>query len=224
MRIIILALLIALIACSCAEQSSKNGPQTPEGAMPPPELNTGLIIEYGPNAGMIDTFSAGNYIHITATITNDSIIPIHLQVAISKEVAFPDSCGDHTYKLFLLPQELTPDTPTLYGKITEETGDFLDSCLENPYILNKTLEPGEYTVITIGTLFSSAPKCAALPRAVFTQSDVRKFQACDNRMLQKNSTLLQLALGVKLDFYSGKGPKPETCILIPCGQISYPEN
>ena len=209
---------------------TKNGPfeKDPNQHL---KLNTGLKIEYGPNLGMIDTFAAGNYIHITATITNDSTIPIHLQVALSKEFDFPDSCRDNKYKVFLLPKELTPDTATLYGKITDGLADFLDRCLDDPYSLNKTLEPGEYAVITNGTLFPRLTNCATLPRAVFIQSDDQNFETCDSRMPvrpaggnQDGSTNPELALGIKLDFYSGKGSTPETCMLIPCGQVSYPEH
>jgi hypothetical protein len=204
----ILSLIIAFIVCSCFGQPSKSG----------------LLIEYGPNLGAIDKYSAGNYIFITATITNDSTIPIHLHVAISEEFNFPDSCSDNRYKVFLLPKGLTPDTAILYNHITDGVSNFLDRCLDNPYVLDKTLEPGEYSVITIGTLLARPVKCSvvALPRAVFAQSDGHSFQACDSRMNQDRSTNPHLALGIKFVFYRGKS-QPETCILHPCGQISYPE-
>lgn len=217
-------LLIVLMFYSCIQQTSESGQQVENNQNQQQEAKTGLKIEYGPNLGMIDTFAAGNYIHITATITNDSTIPIHLQLAISNEYNYPDSCGDSKYKIFLLPEELTPDTATLYGIIADGLADFLDRCLENPFTLNKTLEPGEYTVITIGTLLPNSSKCAALPRAVFAQNDEHNFQRCDSRINQDKSTNPQFALGVKLDFYSGKGSTPETCLLHPCGQISYPKH
>lgn len=205
-------LFIALIACSCNLQAQ----------------NTGLKIEYGPNLGTIDKFSAGNFIHITATITNDSTIPINLQIAISDEHDFPDSCGDFKYKVFLLPKEMTPDSATLYNNITntvtEEVDNFLNRCLENPYVLNKTLEPNEYSVITIGTLFPTTTKCAALPRAIFAVGDDHNFQRCDSRMDVDKAANPQITLGVKLDFYSGKHSIPETCILHSCGEISYPRH
>ncbi|MDB4727897.1 hypothetical protein OAF63_03825 [Saprospiraceae bacterium] len=220
----ITGLLILMVIGSCIYQPQKDEEQVKDDLNQQQGVKTGLKIEYGPNLGMIDEFTAGNYIHITATITNDSTIPINLQMALSKEYDFPDSCGDNKYKIFLLPKEFTPDTATLYGIIADGLGDFLNKCLENPYTLNKTLEPNEYIVITIGVLFSGSTKCSALPRAVFTQSDGHNFQACDSQMNLDKSTNPQLALGVKLDFYSGKGSTPVTCILYPFGQISYPKN
>ncbi len=222
----IIGLLIVLIVCSCIQQLSNNEQQIEESPDQQNGAKTGLKIEYGPNLGMIDEFTAGNFIHITATITNDSTIPIHLMAALSKEFDFPDSCGNSKYKAFLLPKELTPDTATLYNNltnsVTDEMDEYLDRCLEHPYTLNKTLEPGEYSVITIGTLFATNTKCAALPREVFAQDDVHNFQRCDSRLNQDTGTKPQNTLGVKLDFFSGKGSVPETCILHPCGQISYP--
>lgn len=220
----ILGLLIVLIVGSCIQQSPKKGQQNEGNPNEPLESKTGLKIEYGPNLGMIDEFTAGNYIHITATITNDSTIPINLQMALSNEYDFPDTCGDYKYKIFLLPKRLSPDTATLYGIIADGLADFLDSCLENPYNLDETLQPGEYTVITIATLLPTTTTCAALPRAIFAQDEVHNFQRCDSRMNSDKEANPHLALGVKLDFYSGKGSKPETCILHSCGQVSYPEH
>ena len=114
----ILGLIIVLMVCSCAQQTLKGEMPTEKTANQQLKPKSGLKIEYGPNLGAIDKYSAGDYIFITSTITNDSIIPIHLQVAISEEFDFPDSCSDNKYKVFLLPKELTPDTATIYNNIT----------------------------------------------------------------------------------------------------------
>ena len=223
----IVGLIIALMSCSGIRQTSMV--EQPKGSASNTFLKSkyGLKIEYGPNLGMIDTFAAGNYIHITATITNDTTIPIHLFVALSKEYHFPDPYGNSKFKIFLLPKELTPDTATLYGKITEGLGDFLDHCLETPYNLRKTLKPGEFSVITIGTLIPRSSICTALPRAVFAQMDGPNFQGCDSLMKQHKSTIpiasgTQFELGLKLVFYSGRS-NPETCMLLTCGHMSYAE-
>ncbi len=206
----IVGLLIVMIVCSCIQKQSKSG----------------LQIEYGSNQGLTHTDSLGikhNYRYITATITNDSTIPIHLQIALSKEYEFPASCGDKKYKVFLLPKELTPDTAALYNNITDGLGNFLDRCLDNPYVLNKTLEPGEQHVVTIGTLYSRPTNCGVVPNALYAQGDSHNFHTCNSLMDQDGSTDPPLSLGLKLDFYVTRGRSPFECILIPCGQISYPE-
>ncbi len=225
----IVGLLIVMFACSCAQQNSKNGLQSESGPNKNLKSNTGLQIEYGPNLGTghTDTFGTRHfYVHSTAVITNDSIIPIHLQFALANEHEFPTFCGDtNKYKVFLLPAELTPDTATLYNNIVNGPHDFLNEPLENSSIINKTLNPGEYCVVTIGVLIPKPSNCAAVPRAVFTYDTKGLYQTCDQ---QVNQTMLidpQLEIGVKLEYYNQrKFITPEDgCSVIPFGQISYPE-
>ena len=74
------------------------------------------------------------------------------------------SSGDtNKYKVFLLPEELTPDTATLYNNIVNEQHDFLNSALANSKILNKTLHSGEHYVVTIGVLIPKPSNSAAIP-------------------------------------------------------------
>ena len=223
-------LLLILFICSCAQQDAKSEEYNKNSLDQHPLFKHGLKIEYGPNLGSIDKYAAGDYIFISATITNDSTIPIRLQVAISGEYDFPDSCSHSKYKVFLLPKELTPDTATLYNNITDGVDEFLNRCLDEPYILDKTLKQGEYTVITIGTLLPRPSSCpAVLPRAIFEQSDASSFFECDNRIFgnpvegnQDKSTKPNSVIGIKFVYYRGKS-LPETCVLFPCGQISYSE-
>lgn len=227
----VLGLFMVVMVCSCGQQPSQDEMPGENDANQVLQQKSGLNIEYGPNLGALDKYEAGDYIFITSTITNDSIIPIHLHLAISAEFDYPDSCSDNRYKVFLLPKELTPDTASLQNSITDGLSDFLDECLDNPYVLDKTLKPGEYAVITIGTLLPRPTRCSvvALPRAVYVQGDDDSFQACDSRMParqagghQDQSTNPLLTLGVKIDYYRGKS-HPETCVVHPCGQVSYPE-
>lgn len=230
---IILGLLIVLMACSCAQQKSKNGLQVEDSTNQQP-LKSGLRIEYGPNLGTTHTDPLGTkhfYVHSTATITNDSTIPIHLQLALANEYEYPAFCGDDKYKVFLLPEELTPDTVTLYNNIVNGQHDFLNTPLVKPPVLNKTLSPGEYCVVTIGTLTPKPSNCAAVPRAVFSHDNNGLYQACDRQIParpaggnQAVSTDPQLEIGVKLEYYyRRKFITPEDgCAVIPFGQISYP--
>ena len=211
---IIVGLLIGMIACSCSQQT----------------LKSGLKIEYGPNLGATHTDTLGAkhfYVHSTAIITNDSIIPIHLQLALSNEYDFPTFCGDtNKYKVFLLPEELTPDTATIYNNIVNGQHDFLNTPLDNPKILNKTLNTGEYCVVTIGVLIPKPTNCAAVPRAVFSHDNEGLYHTCDIQLNQAILTNPQLEIGVKLEYYNRrKFITPEDgCAIIPFGQISYPEN
>ena len=107
----ILGLLVVLMFCSCSPKMSNSGKHTVKGTDTDLHPKTGLRIEYGPNLGITHTDNLGNphfYVHITATITNDSPIPILLQFALANEYEYPTFCGDDKYKVFLLPEEFTP--------------------------------------------------------------------------------------------------------------------
>ena len=200
------ALLVALLA-SPIVASAQSAP-----------ADRRLRIENGPNQGLSHTDTLGikyNYRYLTSTITNDSTVPIHLRIALSSEYAYPAAHGDRKYKVFLLPRELTPDAPSLVNNMTDGLGSFLDRCLENPYILDRILEPREQCVVTIGTLYSQPANCGVVPSALFAQSDSDSLEACDSPVGQDGSTA-RVTLGVKLDLCDG-------CILIPCGQIFDPE-
>ena len=240
----IVGLLIVMIVCSCYQQPSKNGQQIEDGTNQQ-LLKSGLQIEYGPNLGTTHTDTEGTshfYVHSTAIITNDSIIPIHLQLALANEYEYPAFCGDtNKYKVFLLPEELTPDTATLYNNIVNGQHDFLNTPLDNPSALSKPLKPGEYCVVTIGVLVAKPTNCAAVPRAVFSYDNIGLYNKCDRQLParlaggnQARSTVpiapittggTQLEIGVKLEYYNQrKFISPEDgCIVIPFGQISYPK-
>ena len=209
----IIGLLILMIICSCAQQT----------------LKSGLQIEYGPNLGTSHTDPQGIknfYVHITATITNDTIIPIRLQLALAKEYEYPDFCGNEKYKVILLPEELTPDTADIYNNIVNGQHDFLNSPLDNAETLTKTLNPGEFCVVTVGTLTPKPSNCAAVPRAIFSHDNTALYTACDRQKNPSISTDAHLELGVKLEYYNQrKFISPEDgCAVIPFGQISYPEH
>lgn len=221
-------LLSLLIFCSYNQHTSKSRMQFNKGSNTQIKSKSGLKIEYGPNLGTthIDTTGAKHfYVHITATITNDSTIPIQLNFALATEFEFPVFCDDTKYKVFLLPEDLTPDTATIYNNIVNGQHDFLNKPLDPSNTFNKILQPGEYCVVTIGTLTRKPSNCALVPRAVFSHDTRELYQTCDSQSNKAIPTDPHLDIGVKLEFYyKRKFIAPEDgCTIIPFGQISYPE-
>lgn len=212
-----------------SEQTSKNEAFTVKGANQPVKSNTGLKIEYGPNLGITHTDPLGDkhfYVHSTAIITNDSIIPIQFQAALSNEYNFPTFCSDTSkYKIFLVPKELTPDTATIYNNVLNGQHDFLNTPLKISSVFNKILNPGEYCVVTIGVLIPKPTNCAAVPRAIFSHDNRELYQTCKSMINETISTIPQLEIGVKLEYYNKRKfiPPDDGCVIIPFGQISYPE-
>ncbi len=226
----ILGLLIVMVVYSCSYRPTKSVQQNENDSKHHFESKTGLKIEYGMNQGIRANASQGitnPFIYTTSIITNDNTIPIHLQIALSKEYEFPAFCGDdnYKYKVVLLPEELTPDTATLRNTIIGGSEAFFKTCLENPYTLNKTLNPGEYCVITIGTLYPSKSNCEVIPRAVFSYDNIELYPSCDRQINQAISTGPQFDIGVKLEYYYRRKfiAQEDGCTIIPSGQISYPE-
>jgi hypothetical protein len=146
---------------------------------------------------------------------------MRIQLAFSKEYDYPAAYGDQKFSVFPFPKEVNPDEVTFdtisYELGSNELRDFLDKGFDTPYILNETVEPGEKCVVAIGTLYPRPPKiCGVLPNALFVHSNRGIFPMCDWLMKEDPSSNPQIALGLKLNF-------KESCTIIPCGQISYPE-
>ncbi len=200
---------------------------TIQGAGQPVKSNNGLIIEYGPNLGIIHLDKQGVkhfYVHSTAVITNDSIIPINLKAALSDTYKYPSFCMDYTqFKIFLVPKELTPDTATIYNNILNGQHDFLNSPLDTPYVLHKTLNPGEYSVVTIGVLTQMPANCTAVPRAIFSNDTRGLLKTCDRAINQDITLNPLLNINVKLEYFNQRKfvGSADGCVVIPIAQISY---
>ena len=200
----IVGLFTVLIVCSCVQQKPKSG----------------LLIDNEINRGTGYTDSLGTYYnirYIPITITNDSTIPIHLQMTFSKEYDFPIAYGGQKFKVIPLPKEWALDGVEITDSLIKELPKYIDKPL-----LNETLEPDEKYVLAIGTLYSRPANCGVVPNALFLQNKRGLYYACDSLINHDKSTNSKLALELKLDFYPD-GITKESCIIIPCGQISYSE-
>lgn len=222
----ILGFLIVMIICSCNQQPTKNKLRIEDNPNQQTQ-KSGLQIEYGPNLGITHTDTSGTkhfYVHITATVTNDTTVPIQLHGALATEYNFPGFCSDDKFTVFLVPEELTPDTATIYNDILNGQHDYLNTPLDAPAVLNKTLNPGEFCVVTVGTLTQIPSNCAPVPRAVFSHDNIELYQTCDSQINEAISTEPQFEIGVKLEYYyKRKFISPEDgCAVIPFGKISYP--
>ena len=126
-------------------------------------------------------------------------------------------------QVFLLPQRLTPDTPTIYNSIVNGAHDYLYSPIDNPATLSLNLDPGDFCVITIGVLHTSPSNCAAVPRGAFSSDSVSLYKACDRMENGAMSIDWDKGLGVKLEYYNNrKFIAPEDgCVVIPFAKVSY---
>ena len=134
------------------------------------------------------------YIYTTITITNDSIVPVHL------EISFPKKYNDSLKsKVFLLPRALTPKKQHADSTgMPNEVKLFLDRDIDTPVSLDKIINTNESCVITFGALTAvkyNSPESIELITSV------------------ENPSILSLKLTTLYGNY-----------IIPCGKISLTKN
>jgi hypothetical protein len=162
----IVILLIALNFCSCFEQKSLRGLHIEPNSKKLSKTKTGLKIESTPTrgTGLIDSLgSKYGIVHVTNTITNDSTIPIHLQIALPTEFTYPIGNDDLKFRIVMWPGLTEP--PHLYsddyGQLKE---NFAGNDMKTSNQFDILLAPGEKYDVTIGTLdYPGTPKiCSAV--------------------------------------------------------------
>lgn len=196
----VIGLLFMMMICSCTQHSAQSG----------------LKIDNGINRGISYTDSIGadyNLRYIPITIINDSSIPIRLHINFLKEYNYPQSDKKEKFRLILLPEEWALEGIGVTESMMTELPNYIDKPL-----LNNTLEPGEKFLVVIGTLYPRPPKNSGiLPNTLFTHNRRDMFTECDWLMQEDPLSSPKNTLGLKLNFGN-------RCMVIPCGQISYPDS
>ncbi len=224
----IVVLLSALISYNCLQQKSIREQYKQPSTNQMPKSPTGLKIETTPTRGtaFIDSLGSEYFIvHVTNTITNDSTIPIEIQIDLPLEFSYPISGNYVNYKIIMWPKLTEP--PLLYSDRQSQVKvmkKWTISNWETPNQFNKLLAPGENYVITIGTLANTETTniCSAVAYSLLTYSESRNYLDC-NWALDEKQTNPQMAMGLHVGFCTS-GQHYESCTIITCGQISYLEN
>lgn len=198
-----LIFLFVLIFCACDQYTSKA-----EQA-----IDTGLRIENGINRGVSYTDPQGNDYnlrYIPISITNDSTIPICIELAFAEGYVYSTSNGDENFEIIPLPREWALDGVEITDSMMNEIANYIQKPM-----FKEMLEPGEKWLIAIGTLYPRPPKLnGILPNSLFVHHDQEVFPNCDWRMKKETSSNARLPLGLQLNF-------GENCMIIPCGLVAY---
>lgn len=133
-RLLILILFFFLLGCSDNSDSHVSSVQR----------KFGLYIENGARQG----FQEYNYRCNTITLTNDTTIPVRLEIGFLEE----DLNDIIPAKLFLLPRHLTLNQQHFGQSMSEELKRFLDFEIDKNERLNKLLNPKEKCVLIFGIL------------------------------------------------------------------------
>ncbi|WP_223034903.1 hypothetical protein [Hanstruepera marina] len=221
----IVGVLLVLIICSCIQKKSQDKLNTENYSNQRNESKSGLRIENSPTRGTgFSDLSGKKYgmVYITTTITNDSTIPILLQIAFSKEYDYPPSYGDEQFKIIILPNEWTQAG-------VEITDDMMNELLQtkNKHFLNETLKPNKRLVATIGLIRPIRPNlCSATPYGLLEISEKENFTSCSWTTIDynnQNQSYIDLSIGLKVGFCT-TCETYKSCKIISCGEISFLKN
>lgn len=161
--------------------------------------------------GRVFKDSAGTryfYCYVTATIINDSALPMNLQIAFSKEYYQPTPINGQKFKVFL------------QDSLSLSNTDIKKALSAPPAKFSKVIHPEEECDLYIGFLAEYSPEMNPIPFALFSKGHKLHFRSIpDNTVNEVPATKDQLTLLLGLGF-SHTGPDRSYSI-IPCGQISF---
>jgi hypothetical protein len=164
----------------------------------------GLYIENGPRQGFqyFNSTSQYNYRCYTMTITNDSMIPAHLEINFSEiREVLSDSCIS---TVFLLPRHLTPKEQHYDKSMSAELKRFLDLDIGTTVYLNDTLNPTETCVLTFGVLTKTS----------YSGYDSDPTTPHGTKLITSKENSSEIIFKLKIN----------DTLVIPCGHFTYIEN
>lgn len=179
------------VVCLCSCSDSSNDRTSKKG-----QKQFGLDIVNGPRQGYqyIDSAKTEyNYRYNTFTLTNDTIIPIRLEIGFSNK-SLSDSSNS---QIFLLPRRLTPEYQHMDPVMSRELKQFLDFEIDLSEHLNKIINPNEKCVLTFGVLTDTKYLDPTTPY--------------ETKLLTSNESSAQITLRLKIN----------DTLIIPCGHFSY---
>ena len=201
-------LLFACVLSACSDQATKEHLH---------KKHSGMYMDHGTQQGQYYHDPKGNtffYRHITTTITNDSMVPLNLEIGFTTEYHYPAPFEEQSFKLFLLPESLAGDQQD-HEKVLRT---FLDTALEKPSALYKTIQPKQELNITIGIL-TNKNAFAPTQLALITKGHRPHFINHDSLISHKASTTNPLDLLFALDF--NESDCPSCFSVIPCGKMTH---
>lgn len=181
----------------------------------------GTYISNSARRGHIYTDSTGTeyfYSYINVRIANDSLIPMNIKIAFSKDYYQPTPTNGQKFKVFLLPEFMTPEKQTDFKVLNK----FLDDGLESSITIDRVVKPKETCSLNIGFLTELKSTLNPSPFVLFTKGHKQHFESISDSVInQVSSAKNQLTLMLGLDFFPLGQDLIKHYAIIPCGQISY---
>lgn len=147
-----MALLVGFISlCACDNNSDNpedagHHKRTRQFAGETGSTQFGLAIENGPRQGF--QYLHYDYRYFTITITNDTTLPVQLEIGLLERELKEDSSSN----VFLLPRRLTPKEQHFDQSMSDELRRFLEFEIDKKEHLSSVVNPSEKCVLTFGVL------------------------------------------------------------------------
>ena len=117
-------------------------------------------------------------VYITTKISNTGDQPIDIHWDLVYERNYPIEYGDQKFKILLWP-DLDSDLVSTLDSITGMMVQFSDMHPSDHHTHEVSIEAGEQSVLTIGTLFNrDEVECSVVPYEVFRYSEGHEFHMC----------------------------------------------
>lgn len=209
-RLFISPFILSVLFYSCASNT------TIENKGPAPESYRGVQIKNALPTGSVYIDSSGQktgYRSVVIEFTNDTMIPVHLQLLLPPEFISLPGPANWKYKVFLLPDNIVnqyEDNDSLSNDLTS----YLDNQSALISTLRKSINPGERYKLKLGSLIYPD----GLARiAIFSKGHKHSLSIPDSaagNILEDSEKELNLLLGITLN---------ETYSVIPIGKILFGE-
>lgn len=184
----------------------------------------GFHIENSMRQGLDFSDSTGktfDYRNIWATITNDTTIPITLDIELTGVYHYPVPLEDRTYRLFHLPDQVK-DHPDYHDrKMNPPLEQFLLSDPGRPSSFSLVIQPRAECALKFGVL-TERELIDPGELALLSMEHGHTFQLHDSLIAGSLSRVEPMTLWIGLDFFRWFEADPRECFaLIPCGHITY---
>lgn len=177
---------------------------------------SGIYIDHGSMTGIWYSDRSGNiynYRSVTSTITNDSTLPLHLDLSLPAKQYYPAPYSEQYYHIYIIPEAISGEHIKNESKALKE---FLDSASSLNYTFRKIIPPKKELTLTIGVL-SSSKSLTPGQMALMSKEHKPHFVAHDSLITHAISEAKVLDLLFGIDFY-----KPANTIhIIPCGKMWF---
>ena len=136
----------------------------------------GIIIQNSfPKGGQIYTDPTGKdfvYAIFWTRVINETASPVELTIKFPAESFAVPSSPDNYFKLFLPPDTMTIDKEPLFDYGITDLKSFLDTSLNKPTMLQKSINPKEAFLFYVATLFSHGVDAVVRAALVLREQDL----------------------------------------------------